>query len=151
MPFPPSQCIKLEQQGITDGTFSIDSDLFFLGRLRGIDRKCYIVNAMSIASTQGKVYNVLMTFDDVGNFIPDGSSCKCVDGQLFCSHMLSFVETLSMMQKDETSYGDIVEILPEPIDGLQGMAVPLNYLLDILRESSRVKRANKNKNKKKNK
>lgn len=132
---------------LLDGHLNTTSFRISEGRLRGTDRKCYIVNAMSIASTQGKVYNVVMTFDDVGNFIPDGSSCKCVDGQLFCSHMLSFVETLSMMQKDETSYGDIVEILPEPIDGLQGMAVPLNYLLDILRESSRVKRANKKKNK----
>ena len=143
-------CLKNRSLNLLEGHINPTTFRVSEGRMRGSDVKCHIVNAMTIASSQGKVYNVVMVFDDFGNYVPDGSCCKCVEGQSFCSHMISLVETLAMFQDDDNSYADVVSILPEAIDGLQGMPVPLNYILDILRESSRMKKAGKKERNKNN-
>ncbi len=65
------------------------------------------------------------------------------DLQLFCSHMISVVATLAMMQVDDTPFAEIVELLPDPIESLQGMAVPLKFVLDTIRKPRKASQKKK--------
>ena len=101
------------------------------GRLRGTTKKCFIFNCVCSASVMAKGYNVCIVFDDTKKYCEEGSSCKCADGNLFCSHMLAALCLLYIFQLDDSTFDDLLHILPEGVMTIQNIACPWDFLLKL--------------------
>jgi exonuclease-1 len=57
------------------------------------------------------------------------SRCGCPDGNLFCSHMLSFWIIIYLFQQFGTfSFSDFQAALPEPVKSVHSVPIPWSYL-----------------------
>lgn len=102
------------------------------GLLRGTEKKCIIYNFSCVSSITAKVYAVTIVFDANKKYIEDGSSCKCVDGALFCSHMLCCLGFLGIcVYAKEVTYEELIKILPEHVLSLQNMPVPYDHIMSL--------------------
>ena len=77
-----------------------------------------------------KAYNMSMVFYEDKKYCAEGSSCKCVDGNLFCSHMLACLAVVTLMQHDTSTFDELVQILPESVIAIQNIPCPFRFLLE---------------------
>jgi hypothetical protein len=102
------------------------------GKLRGTTRKCFIFNCVCSASVTAKAYNVTVVFDDGQRYSADASSCKCPDGNLFCSHMLGalcMIKIFQLAQVKGLTFTELLDILPESVNAIQNIPCPWKWLL----------------------
>lgn len=124
--------IRYRAQGlVVGGHIDVVSCRITEGRIRGTTKKCFIFNCVCSASVQAKSYNVSIVFDDTKEYCEEGSSCKCADGNLFCSHMLSAICLLYIFQLHDSTFGELLHILPEGVVSLQNIACPWDFFLKL--------------------
>ena len=129
---PRMNGIRYRAQGlVAGGHIDVVSCRITEGRLRGTTKKCFIFNCVCSASVVAKGYNVCIVFDDTKKYCEEGSSCKCADGNLFCSHMLAALCLLYIFQLDDSTFDDLLHILPEGVMTIQNIACPWDFLLKL--------------------
>lgn len=93
--------------------------------------KCHVFNFSYSASVSSPAYNVFIVFDEQKKFFSPGSSCKCPDGNLFCSHMLASLCVLYCMQLNSSTFDELLRIFPEGVLSLQSIPCPWDFVLSL--------------------
>jgi len=78
---------------------------------------------------KGKAYNVTVVFTNTQKYFSDGCSCKCIDGNLFCSHILAALCMIYIFQISSHSFSELLHILPEGVMTIQNIPCPWEFLM----------------------
>lgn len=91
-----------------------------------------VIACMVAASYKSDVYRVLLVFrTEDKKFVGFPTSrCQCKNGRVFCSHMLGMLFVIAMIQKfKNVTFQELVDIMPDPIQTLRGLLMPLSYAI----------------------